>query len=544
MSTTSIKYLPDGKDAFRVLLLTPNGGELVLTGALEDLEPRLDGTPALKANKAVVENAWAFGQHECMYRKVRSAEKRESHQKQAAKHAGLAESIAAMVGDMSGKHRSGWCSACFAPATHTKVAGRWTGPPVYLCGRCGSPTTPCAAPRCPSMANRGSGRTGLPRYCAEHKHQIPSFEGAQRRIDRIDDYEELLRYDKRDLGKATRIAAMAGVGAAVIGPAAFFAAPAVGAAIGSSALGGSLSGAAAVSHGLAMLGGGSLAAGGMGMAGGAAVVAATGAALGGSLGLTTMAAYVGDDKSFRIQQLRDGDGAPVLIASGFLTQGDDDGWGPWRRMIDKRYPDRPVYRVHWGSKELKSLAAVGGAGAGKAAAAKVVAGMAGRGSVKAAAKIPYLGVLLMGKQVAANPWTVAHTRAKMTGVAVATILARTSTPTFVLVGHSLGARAMLSAAQVLAAGSGPVRLEGVHLLGAAASSNGDWHPLNDAVNEAVWNYRSDNDPILKYLYTPAQLGTKALGVVGFSSRLPKIKDVNVSKQVHSHSGYFDLVDLR
>src|SRR5699024_7779034 len=122
-------------------------------------------------------------------------------------------------------------------------------------------------------------------------------------------------------------------------------APAIGGAIGT--LGG-LSGAAATSHGLALLGGGSLAAGGLGMAGGTAVVTATGTALGGAIGATTVTAYTKADKSFDVERLKDGDGPPVVIASGFLTEG-DRGWGPWRRMVEGAYPTSPVYRVTWGA---------------------------------------------------------------------------------------------------------------------------------------------------------------------------------------------------
>jgi hypothetical protein len=68
----------------------------------------------------------------------------------------------------------------------------------------------------------------------------------------------------------------------------FLAAPALGAALGSSA---GLSGAAASAHGLALLGGGSLAAGGMGMTGGVWMVTGTAAAAGGVLGASASAAY-------------------------------------------------------------------------------------------------------------------------------------------------------------------------------------------------------------------------------------------------------------
>ncbi len=91
----------------------------------------------------------------------------------------------------------------------------------------------------------------------------------------------------RELRNSDRIRATAkvsgalGVGALALGTAGFMAAPFIGAAIGA---GTGLSGAAATSSGLAILGGGSLAAGGGGMAGGVVFVTATGAAAGGLVG--------------------------------------------------------------------------------------------------------------------------------------------------------------------------------------------------------------------------------------------------------------------
>lgn len=362
-----------------------------------------------------------------------------------------------------------------------------------------------------------------------------------RQIATIDLYEQVLDYDKRNLAQATKVVGGVAAAAVVVAPAAFLAAPAIGGAIGGSALGGGLSGAAAVSHGLAVVGGGSLAAGGMGMAGGTAVITAVGAGLGGALGAATTSAYVRSDKSFRIQKLRDGHGPAVLLASGFLTEG-DLGWGSWRRIIDHRYPGSPVYRVHWGSKELKSFGSLAVVGAGKVAAAKWVAGLATRGSVGAAAKVPYLGPLLASSGLIANPWSVAKTRAAMTGSIIADLIARTDGE-FILVGHSLGARAMLVAAQALGTRSAAPQLRAVHLLGAAAPAKGDWRTLNDSVVDGVWNYRSTEDWVLKTLYKNAQLGQPAAGVLGLRPECPKIHNRNVTSKAPSHSAYFTGVRL-
>lgn len=530
------------RDRFGCTVLTATAAALRLSGAIDDSSPRVSGDAALRANPALVANAWAYATHEFVYRRLRAPEKRKSHRKQADHHAAVTRAIADLVDQLGAEHRKGWCSGCFAMTHHWRVDRMPIPPAAHLCEACGSPTSPCAAPRCKNMAIRSIGRPRLQRYCAEHRHEIPGFDKLGQRFAAIDDYAEWLEHDKRNLAKTTRIVGGSIVAAAVIAPAAFVAAPAIGGIIGSSFLGGSLSGAAATSHGLAILGGGSLAAGGLGMAGGTAVVTVVGAGLGGVLGVRTTAAYVGNDKSFRIEKLQDGSGPSVLLANGFLTEG-QDGWGPWRRLIDKRYPDAAVYRVHWGSKELKALGVLTASGLGKAAAAKFGARLAGRASLRAAGKVPYVGGIIIAGSVVANPWSVALNRAGMTSVILADLIARTDVDDFVLVGHSLGARVMVSTAQLLGTRNEAPKLDAVHLLGAAVTAKGDWRTLNDAVELGVWNYRSTNDKVLRILYKNAQVHSSAAGVVGFRSQFPKIHDRNVTRTVESHSAYFAGVTL-
>ena len=37
-----------------------------------------------------------------------------------------------------------------------------------------------------------------------------------------------------------------------------------------------------------------------------------------------------------------------------MTEG-KTGWASWRAAVERRYPDNPVYQVHWGAKELKHI---------------------------------------------------------------------------------------------------------------------------------------------------------------------------------------------
>ena len=543
MTQAMLLYQPTGKRGFEIALTTDRGRELRMAGSADDDGPLPWGSRILSRNQALVTNTWAFATHEYLYRRSRSDEKRASHQRAARRHASLATGIADLVDDLGSDSREGWCSGCFQLADHIRVDSRRLTPSAYVCENCGSPTTPCVAPRCSNMANRGTGKAGTPRYCSEHCHQVYGFERQNQRLTSINDFEDWARFDRRNLRAATRVAVVGGAVASLCVPMAFAAAPVIGGALGASALGGGLSGAAATSHGLAMLGFGSLAAGGMGMAGGTTVVMVTGVALGGALGAAASTAYVSDDKSFRIEQLRDGRGASVLLASGFLTEG-GDGWGSWQRMIDERYPNNPVYRIHWGSKELSAFGVLAGFGLGKAVAAKTVAVAAKRASRRAAGRVPFVAPLFIAHDVVTNPWTIAKNRAEMTGAILADVIARTPRERYILVGHSLGARVMVTAAQALGTVSGNPRLESVHLLGAAVSSKGNWRPLSESVTGQVWNYRSRNDTVLKLLYRNLQLGQHAAGVVGLQTSFPSLKNRDVSRAIGSHSAYFDAVHLQ
>ena len=148
------------------------------------------------------------------------------------------------------------------------------------------------------MAVRGSGSIRLPSYCAEHSHKIPSFERAADKVARLEDYATLYEYDERNLARATRVVAVAGIGAGVLATAAVSAAPAIGGLISSGTAtltgGTTLYGAAAASHGLALLGGGAASGGALafGVTGGTCVVTVVGAALGGALGTSITNAYL------------------------------------------------------------------------------------------------------------------------------------------------------------------------------------------------------------------------------------------------------------
>ena len=114
----------------------------------------------------------------------------------------------------------------------------------------------------------------------------------------------------------------------------------------------------------------------------------------------------------------------------------------------------------------------------------------------------------------------------------------------VLVGHSLGARVMLYAADALSLKSDAPRVRDVHLLGAAVSSKHDWSRLHSVVTNAAYVYHSRNDAVLSFVYTIVQGGSKAAGSVGAATKLRRIHNVDVTTHVAGHSAYCTSVDLR
>lgn len=534
-----IARLLDG-DQLECQITTHQGRQLTLTGNTADIEPTIEGDDDLHRNRALTNNAWAYSKFTFQKVHLPTPDEQKYAEKSAATHREVAQWIAKLADNLMSESKDGWCSACFEHAEHQRAKRPAGQVHAYLCSNCGAPSLPCAGLGCKNMAVRDRGAIRVPQYCAEHQHKIPGFAKAKDKIDALTDYEELLKCDKPNLSRTTRIVGVGLAGLAIGAPAGLVAAPAIGGAVGT--LIGGYTGAAATSYGLALLGGGSLAAGGLGMAGGTLVITAAGGALGNALGMSIANAYVREDKSFHIEMLRGGQGVPVIVCNGLLSE-KGRGWAEWKSLIDKRYRDSPVYRIHWGAKELKDLGILAQLGALKLAGAEAIK-MAARTATKAGAKkLGPLGPILFGADLAKNPWHVARARADKTGAIVADVLARTKEPSWVLVGHSLGARVMAVAAQALGTKPDGPRLQTVHLTGAAISAKRDPQALAAAVDGAIYNYHSINDNVLKYLYRTAEGGRMPAGLSGFTPTSDKLKNIHVAADVKTHFDYYTKVNL-
>ncbi|MGD6980641.1 DUF726 domain-containing protein [Citricoccus sp. CH26A] len=517
----------------------PQGQSLTLSGAATDPIPQFEKS-GLGTHAFLVDHAWAYALSRFQAVNLPDLGQQKNAEKRAEEARKITEWVADLADDLSDEEKFGWCSACIKQQGHRKVKQPVGQLPAYLCNGCGTPTWSCAGIGCKNMAVRDRTALKMQPYCAEHRHDIPGFAKADSELAALNEYEEFLAYDKPNLARNAKIAGAVGAGVALATPLAYFGAPVVGGAIG--AMVGGYSGAAATSFGLALLGGGSLAIGGLGMVGGTYVVAGLGAALGGSLGASVMNAYVQQDKSFHIEMLRGGTGIPVVVCNGFLSES-GKGWGEWKDIVTRRYPDSPVYRVHWGARELRHLELLGGNGAAGAFGIAALKNAAARAAKSAAIKINAVAPALIAADLAKNPWHVAKNRADKTGVILADLLARTDEESYVLIGHSLGARAMVVTAQTLSTKPGGPRVHAAHLLGPAIGAKSDWHSLTATVDDAVYNYHSKMDDVLKYVYPAAQAGQTPAGYSGFEPAVDRLKNVDVSSIVKSHHDYHHNVYL-
>jgi hypothetical protein len=536
-----ITYTPLGTTGYRCDVSSADGLSLQLAVRDAGAEPAVTGDTLLSNNQSIVSEATAFAANERSARRSRNAARRKFFRKNAEQHRDVLLFIVDLADDLGSRSKKGYCSACLASTQHVRVERKSLQPVACLCGGCGAATTPCRVPGCKHFASRSAPRAlGIGNFCAEHVHAIPGFTKLETRLGSLEDYESWISFDRRNAKRITTLTGTALAGGLIVAPVFFVAAPAIGGAIGAYT---GLSGAAATSHGLALLGGGSLAAGGLGMAGGTAVITAAGAGLGGALGASVSASYVADDPTFGIELVEAGTGPPVVFSSGFLTE-DESGWGRWRTLIRTRYPDRPVYRVTWGAKEIKQLLRWLRRSAASPTTFTKLADTAARATSKASVKLGPIAGVLTAAEFAKNPWWVARARAAMTGAVLADLIVRTDAESYVLVGHSLGARVMLEATQALATRDSGPRLESVHLLGAAVGDSIDVHGLDKALAGTLWNYWSSNDAVLKRVYRMAQAGQNAAGAVGFRSTSATVKNRNVSRAVKTHSQYIDSVELK
>ena len=197
-----IDYEPNGVSGYTCQLI--GGGAVVTvrgTNGATEIEVASEGLPT-QAAVAAVER---YTSHEYERRRTRDPEKREHHAKEASKWREAAEDIAPLLGDLTDDTENGWCSDCMTKSDH-RIAGSKTKfrTRQYVCTACGSPTGWCDVPRCRNFADRGGGPYEAARFCAEHDHEIPSFEKLGAQVASLDEYVPWLEFERFNAGSSPR----------------------------------------------------------------------------------------------------------------------------------------------------------------------------------------------------------------------------------------------------------------------------------------------------------------------------------------------------
>jgi hypothetical protein len=369
-------------------------------------------------------------------------------------------------------------------------------------------------------------------FCGEHRGDVPAFTTLNISLADPSEWPKVYAHRCTNFARAAKVSLLALGGMAAAAPLVFVAGPAIGGAIGTMM---GLHGAAATSAGLALLGGGSLASGGLGMVGGLAVLTAVGTGVGGAAGAYLGNAYLGDVDGFGIRTLRIGRLPAIVTVNGFLTEGDDT-LADWQAVLDRHFPRHTWYHVDWEAKSLHKLGSYLGGGFTSQAFKYVVTEAARKASKAAAPLFGQAATAVQCLSLANNPWHIALVKAGMTGALLADILRRCTDQSFILLGHSLGARVIYSALATLSTTRTAI-IEQAHLMGGAVDNNPeDWAQAVKAVRNSVHNYYSLNDGVLQYLY---QAGTFFMSTpIGRNPiPVPGVDNHDVTQLVAGHMKY-------
>lgn len=434
-----------------------------------------------------------------------------------------------------------YCSWCNKKTTATLLVKNGISRNVYQCNSLECQEAQNEVVQCRVCRNKAKYNDSWgfdQQFCSVHSGEIANFEHLNDKLENITDFHKIVDRTDVNMKRIAKTGAVVAGGAVIIGPLAYYAAPALGGALGS-AMG--LSGAAATNAGLATIGGGALAAGGAGMAGGTMVVSAVGGALGGRLGGVVSNSYFADIDGFNIRKVREGSEPALMCIDGFLTQ-DEDTADAWLDNLPEHFNDRAVYVVDWESKRLRDIAKTFSAAGGKQGAIKFgISNLAKKAAKAAPAKLAPIANVLTVADLIDNPWHVARYKSEETGILLADLIARTNQK-FTLVGHSLGCRVIHYCLSALKTREDQKWIESVYLMGGAVNNNVsgeggmDWYEIEKAVEGGIYNYYSKNDDVLKYLYTVAELFTgKPIGRNLIPSKA--ITNFDVTNNVPKHISY-------
>lgn len=229
-------------------------------------------------------------------------------------------------------------------------------------------------------------------------------------------------------------------------------------------------------------------------------------------------------------RVREGSGEMFVCINGFLCQNMlDEKY--WITPIMDKNKDPDIYILKWESKKLEDIGNYLMKMGMKQLAKKIIARSIGGG---------WLLFLDLFNDFMQFPWFQALAASKFVVEKFSKdiLVSGKNLENITLLGHSLGARIVHGTLNKLH--DMKARVKDAHLFGAAVNGSDDddsWKKAYGGVKKELYNYHSQNDYVLKFLYS---LGTadainSAAGVDGARSR--NISNRNVSDIIKSHTEY-------
>jgi hypothetical protein len=228
----------------------------------------------------------------------------------------------------------------------------------------------------------------------------------------------------------------------------------------------------------------------------------------------------------------------VVFINGFLTEREEHCLD-WKHGIRGRFDDASWYFVRWESKSKHKIGQYICSTAGSTAVKVLVKRLAASGSKAFVRKLNPLAALQGVLSATANGWHTSMFKAMKTGVLLADVIARTPENRYVLMGHSLGARAIYYALLALSTRSVKV-VESVYLLGGAVDRT-DINGWNQAVSALrsggrIFNCYSKNDKVLGQIYCAANAGlSDPVGFAPIENCPSAIVNVDCTDFIDGHS---------
>jgi pimeloyl-ACP methyl ester carboxylesterase len=209
----------------------------------------------------------------------------------------------------------------------------------------------------------------------------------------------------------------------------------------------------------------------------------------------------------------------VIVINGFLTE-DDREVADWREALDTLGVNRPAWHLYWESKRLRELS-------------KSFTGFGVQSIVRRNLRTLPVGLV---SHVADNAWHTAMANARKAGALLADAIRRTPGKRYTLIGHSLGARVVFCALQILAKNEAS-QVDDVILLGAAQGrrNRDKWEKAAGACSGHIYNCYSKNDGVLRWAYQGVNAGMSRPAGLGWAPA--PVRNLDCSDIVAGHRQY-------